>query len=204
VSGRRCVSPAKRRRVAIIRCRTVQWSRANIAWRATTIHCWRGARGVSQHHLARGRMVRNDRPSCLRYGSAAAARGDRTCVSTARTSQHVTTSVISARRVEASTAGHAITCRSCRSGRNRHRQVAGRGGYGRTLRDGPTEACQSSCEAAQFMMAPRPGWVVSGPQSRPKSPPSHEARSAEDDHDQDHALDDPKLCTSRPTCRTRS
>jgi len=34
------------------------------------------------------------------------------------------------------------------------------GTHGRTLRHGPTEACQSSCEAAQLMMATRPGWLV--------------------------------------------
>src|ERR1700687_3388133 len=51
--------------------------------------------------------------------------------------RHVTTSVTSARRVEASTVAAAITCRSCRSGRNRHREAVGRGGYGFRERRGP-------------------------------------------------------------------
>jgi hypothetical protein len=127
VSGRRCVSPARPRRVAIIRCRTVRRSRASIAWRATTIHCWRARRGASQHYQARGRMTGRDDG---RSGSPAAVQVDATCASTARTSQHVTTSVISAWRVEGSTAGRATTCRSWSHGRNRRRQAADRGGYG--------------------------------------------------------------------------
>jgi hypothetical protein len=43
-----------------------------IAWRATTMHPWRGPCGVSQDRWARGSMVRNDRRSCARYDSAAA------------------------------------------------------------------------------------------------------------------------------------
>jgi hypothetical protein len=41
------------------------------------------------------------------------------------------------------------------------------GTHGRTLRHGPTEACQSPREAA-LMMQLGPGWLVSGPESRPK------------------------------------
>ena len=96
VSGRTCVSPARPRRVAIIRCR----------------------------------MVRNNRPSWARYDSVAAVRADPACASTARTSQHVTTSVTPARRVGESIAGRVTTCRWCRYGRNRRPQAAGRGGYG--------------------------------------------------------------------------
>ncbi len=150
VSGRRCVSPARPRRVAIIRCRTVRRSRASIAWRATTIHCWRARRGASQHYRARGRMTgRDDGPFCERSGSPAAVQVDATCASTARTSQHVTTSVISAWRVEGSTAGRATTCRSWSPGRNRRRQAADRGGYGFRGSRGPRRRPSASRRPAR-------------------------------------------------------
>jgi hypothetical protein len=87
----------------------------------------------------------------------------------------VTMSMTSARRVEATTAGRAITCRWWPYGRNRvdrsttmadtdsrddparaDLQAQTTGTHGRTLCHGPTEACQSSRKAAKLMMATRP------------------------------------------------
>jgi hypothetical protein len=113
------------------------------------MHPWRRPCGVRQDQWARGSMVRNDRRSRARYDSAAVVRADPTCASTARRSRRVTMSVTSSRRVEASTVAAAITCRSCRSGRNRHRQAAGRGGYGFRESRGPRPRPSSSRRPAR-------------------------------------------------------
>ena len=54
------------------------------------------------------------------------------------------------------TVASAIRCRSCRSGRNRHRQVAGRGGYGYLASPDPGECRNGSSRHARTNASSRP------------------------------------------------